>query len=247
MSWTWKPACAPHPSAKTSNPVDPVQQVLELLVARLKTSDQKPLNDATLLPDQPAISLLQGQMTITARVQESNPGILHLHVLTVLLGKGSTKQPQQLEACLVGIGDTATEEIANLWFTQVGVLIFSLIAARPLKGADDFHGTEDWGVPERHGFVGPYLVRSEDPLNSEELASWKVFTGIDYPGDNRLHLVKVTLFAKMGGGWQRRVELDGHSASYVDDDFSPGLSGLPAPESGAICTRFALFFNPATM
>jgi len=226
--------------------MDPARQVLELLVARLKTSGFEPLTDAALRPNRSAISCLQGQMAITAVVHESNPGMLHLHVVTFLLGKGSTQEPQQLEACLVGMGDTAAEEIANLWFTQVGVLIFSLLMFQAMESVEHFHGTEPWGVPGRHGFAGPYLVWSADPLSSEEMAGWKVFTGIDYPADNRLHLVKVTLNGEPGGDWQRHVEIDGHRASYRDNAFSPGLPGLPAPESGAICTRFALFFNPDT-
>lgn len=244
MSWTWKAGCAPALWEKTFNPVEPARQVLEGIVARLQAGDPIPVPDAALLSDKSAVACFQGQLAITAVVQESNPGMLHLHIPTLLLNKASTQQPQQLETCLVGIGGSAVEEIVNLWFAQVGILIFSLLSSRPMEGAEDFHGTELWGVPERHGFVGPYLIRSADPISSEELASWNIFVGIDYPADDRLHLAKVTIMGKPDGGWQRRVELDGHSASYVDDSFSPGMS---APESGAICTRFALFFNPATM
>jgi hypothetical protein len=103
--------------------------------------------------------------------------------------------------------------------------------------ATHFSGTELWGIPGGHGFVGPFVVRGDaGSVDMEMLPQSAAFQFDGYPRDGRRHLVKSTLFGQ-NERWTRHLEIDGHSEAHVDDDWR----GIPAPRTPVMCVRFAVF------
>jgi hypothetical protein len=170
--------------------------------------------------------------------ENDHPALAHVHV--ELRVRNSDRA---LEACVVGVGSARAEALsaaAHSWVLLVAAPLLSLVHTRPLLDAEHFTGEQPWGVPDRHGFVGPASARGDvDSIEMGSLGSAPFFTGADeLAGDGRLHLVK-SIVTNVDGKWKRTLELDGHAATRIDDDYQLGIK---APERFAICTRFAVFF-----
>jgi hypothetical protein len=189
----------------------------------------------------PHLMMCQRRLAMTAVVRDEQPGQLHAHVTSWLPNSSAPEGRDELEACVMGFGDTpddALQEAAGIWLRVVGAPILSCIVARPLLAADHFDGREEWGIPGGHGFVGPFVVRGESAaIDLNALAASPAFKFDGYPADGRPHLAKVTLGA-FAGRWQRTIEIDGHACLVSEEDWD----GMPAPSSPVMCTRFAVFF-----
>jgi hypothetical protein len=91
---------------------------------------------------------------------------------------GHTKEVP-LDACVIGVNPDRTaalREAANKWLRLVGAPILSLMTQRYVLDADHFGADATWGVPGRHGFVGPAFARGAvDEIDFRVLATASFF------------------------------------------------------------------------
>lgn len=181
-----------------------------------------------------------GRFAVTVEVREATAERVHAHVVTWLPDPAAPGGATALDACVMGLGPSAdaVEQAAGLWLRLAGAPVLSYLSGQPVLDADHFGGDEPWGVPGGHGFVGPFMARGEaGAVDLAELAQSEAFRFAGYPRDGRRHLVKVTLLGG-DGRWTRYLEIDGHDATQVDEDWR---GGLPSPRSPVVCVRFAVF------
>ena len=186
------------------------------------------------------IALDAGRFAVVARIEEKVPGRIHVHVLSII---GSTLVPDvtTFDACVVGVGEPfqeAVRDAARSWLRQAFAPQASLLLARPVLAADHFEGHEPWGVPGRHGFVGPVALRGELPANAADFATAPIFRDARLPTDRKPHLAKAVV-TWLNGTWTRVIEIDGHRAVQTDRNFD---LAAPTASVGLIVTRFAVFF-----
>lgn len=180
------------------------------------------------------------RLAVTVKVREVTAEKVHAHVVSWLPNSAVPQGADPLDACVMGFGPTAaaTEQVAEVWLRLVGAPVLSCLSAHVVLHADHFAGKEPWGVPGGHGFVGPFMVRGgEELLDLDWLARSEVFQYDGYPRDGRRHLVKATLHGGQGV-WTRYLEIDGHLATYVEEDWR---GGPPVPRTPVMCVRFAVF------
>jgi hypothetical protein len=185
------------------------------------------------------IVLSGDRLRLAPEVREVGNGRAHVHVAARL-----GTPVQSLDACVVGMGEDAGAAVtaaARVWLALVGAPILSLLEAVPVLAADHFDGTEAWGVPGCHGFVGPFLVRGDaEGLDMQALAQARAFSS-EAPdfAPNTLHLLKATLVGN-GERWRRTLEIDGHSQSDTVENWPLGIAPPAAP---VIAVRFAVAFR----
>lgn len=216
-------------------------QILAAVADELRSHGPRDLGAVEHLPD--ALSTAQGRLAITCVMppRDSCPATsVHAHLLA-RLGRGPYLP---LEACIVAMstGDIGAREVARNWLVLAGAPILSLLFAKTMLDADHFAGAEPWGVPGRHGFVGPAGVRAHNgAVDIDEVGTASFFDGAEQLVSDALpHIVKATV-TSTDGRWARTLEIDGHGPTRVDDDWP---LGLPPPSTFALCTRFAVFFKP---
>lgn len=171
---------------------------------------------------------------------DPHPGsqeLSHYHVLAQI-GSDDSKN---LDACIVGIGETESERIsdaANMWISLVAGPLLTLLNGKALLEATPFGPNSPHGILGSHGAVGPRLLRDySGTLDSKSLEGINLFQGVDaLAGAETLQLAKATLQAK-NGNWSRHLEINGHQHSYSQPAWD---CGLQAP-SLATVTQFALF------
>ncbi len=190
------------------------------------------------------LEVLNGQLTIRVNISHDegmHPSIAHVHVESTV----ASLADEPLDACVVGTDEDRKKGLAqagSTWVTMAGVPILSLCHAKEVGAAAHFAGEEAWGVEGCHGFVGPAILRHADArdLDLEAISQSALF---DYvaeltPG-GLMHIAKSTLSQNGEGGWRRQLEIDGHAAGHVDEDWP--LNVL-APSSGqVIISRFAVY------
>ncbi|MGL6076984.1 MAG: hypothetical protein ACRC8S_22745 [Fimbriiglobus sp.] len=214
------------------------KQVTNLIQRKLLLSEV-PVAEGVVIEDG-RLMTQNRRLAITVEVREVTPKKVHAHIIAWLPNSEVPEGYEVLDACVLGYGPraAANEQLATIWVEAVGAPILSCLMGQPVLGADHFEGTESWGVPGGHGFVGPFLARAEeDAIDMEALAKTAVFDFDNYPRDGRPHLVKAVLIGHEGR-WDRYLEIDGHKETYVHEDWP---CELPVPESPVICVRFAVF------
>lgn len=183
------------------------------------------------------------RLIVMAEVIDIEADRIHGHVFAGLPNPKAPQGADWLDACVFGSGPSgvAIEQAAEIWLHCVAAPILSCLSGQPVMAADHFGGAEPWGVPDRHGFVGPFFVRGDaGAVDMDALAECDAFRFDGYPDDTRLHLVKVVL---QGGNrkWKRNLEIDGHAITHEDEDWS---CSLPAPAAPVVGVRFAVFHKP---
>ncbi|HZS38360.1 MAG TPA: hypothetical protein VFF06_16100 [Polyangia bacterium] len=209
-----------------------------LLAAELATRIPDVAGDSTVEATQ--LFVAKRRVCLEPFILDVNAQRAHVHVKAAIAAR-----PQStLEACVSGYGDTLEKQLADaarVWVHLAGAPILSLPAGRPLLDADHFDGSEPWGVPGAHGFVGPLRVMGPGAaaLELAALARATAFTtGAPALGDSLL-LLKATLFGEHAR-WRRTLEIHGHESARTDDDWD---LGLPAPVEPVVCIRFAVAFK----
>ena len=161
------------------------------------------------------------QLILGAEVRHdpgSHLSIAHCHVVARV---GGTRFSDPLDACMTGVdGDRrkGLAQAAQKWVAGVGCTLFSLLHAKPVMDATHFNGTDPWGVPGCHGFVGPLsgygLTRPDDLSPIANAGLFDYATAMAPPGI--VHLAKVVLAANGKKGWTRTLEIDGHEATFEE-------------------------------
>jgi hypothetical protein len=214
--------------------------VLKLLHASLQNEDPDVIGDMELVSD--GLIVLNGRLTLTAEVQQDpgvHPSLAHCHVVA------ETDDPElagRLDACIVGVNDDREQALANAvesWMTTVAGPVLSLAHGHEVLGAVQFDGSQDFGVPGCHGFVGPMLGRMFDAgFDLSVFQERGLFDGADAMAPPGLaHLSKVTLQAVPGADWRRNLEVDGHLAAH--SDLLKNSADVAA--SQGIVSQFAVF------
>ncbi len=204
--------------------------------------------DDTWLDGLPAVLMRSpiGPVTVFAGVREMTAEKVHAHVVCMIPRRNPSSSPliDTLEACVLGYGDTldlAVKQAAEIWLKLVGLPVLSLAFGHALTGVEHFSGTERWGVPGRHGFVGPFSLRGDHQgLCTDELGECDLFRFDGYPEDPLRHLAKITLVVA-DGRWCRTLEIDGHDLVQVDENWDVPI---PVPSGSVVCVRFAVFELP---
>lgn len=185
---------------------------------------------------------LDGKLSLQVQLQQ-NTGIsnqiAHFHVVSRL---GTASTSPALDACVVGMGAdraSALKSLAERWVGAVGCVVFSLLHAKPVMGAVHFDGTQSWGLPDCHGFLGPIHARVSGKIDLTPALHDGLFDGVVAlapPG--LLHICKVTLDADGRGGWKRVIEIDGHAARFEETAWS---CSVEPPKQTVIATQYAVF------
>ncbi|MEC9092239.1 MAG: hypothetical protein VX438_06005, partial [Planctomycetota bacterium] len=180
-----------------------------------------------------------GSFRIRAEVEtDPNSGeILHCHVLSQL-GSDTT---ENLTACIIGIGNTPAEQIADAaknWLELVGSAYLTLLNQQSVLSANLFSRHSTYGIPHSGGAIGPRLIRdytaSLDPKLLNGIQLFRHIENLAPP--EPLQLAKVVLSTK-GGAWQRRVEINGHQTVFIDRNWK---TDIPAPALASV-TQFCVF------
>lgn len=180
----------------------------------------------------------QRRFAITVKSIERNEGQIHGHISSWLPSSKSPTGADELDACIMDYGDEVSlENVARYWLQLVGAPVISCLKGQAVLAADHFDGSDPWGVPGGHGFVGPVMVRGEHNFDMEFLSQQNLFEFDGYPRDQRSHLVKATLIHS-DGRWTRHLEIDGHTDQHVDEDWQ---GTMPSSDKGVVCLRFAVF------
>lgn len=182
--------------------------------------------------DGDAVLAASDRLRIEVDAREVQPGNAHVHVFAAL------PVDTELEACIYGRGpsvDEAVAQAAGVWIHAAGAPILSVLAAQPQGPALHFEGTEAWGVPGCHGFVGS-IALPRGSVDPQAFATAPLFAGHSFDlDDGELHIIKAVLMGK-DGRWQRTLELDGHTDKYVD----AWPDGPPCPDGPTLMVRFAI-------
>lgn len=218
--------------------------VLKAIEAELEKLDPKVVGEVTADEQAGCLTLLDEKLTVWASIfhdEEVNPSIAHVHVTS----KIASLSDEPLDACVIGVSADREDGLAQAgrtWVTMVSDPILSLYHAAAIGNAAHFSGDERWGVQGCHGFVGSAILRFAEE-NGPDLETISQSAMFDYvaeltPG-GLVHIVKSTLSQNGQGGWKRQLEIDGHSASYVDEDWR---LDPPLPNPGnVIISRFAVY------
>jgi hypothetical protein len=216
--------------------------LLQLVQEQLLASGIEDVADVVLVDRH--LMMWNRRLAVTAEVCDITEGKVHAHIVSLLPNRAAPDGKDKLDACVLGFGATvfdAAKQAAEVWLRLAAAPVLSCLAARPLLDADHFEGSEPWGVPGGHGFVGPFLIRGgNNAIDPEVLARSDAFRFHAYPCDGRPHLAKATLVGQ-DGRWTRHLEIDGHAHRQRDDDWALGPM---APDLPVVCTRFAVFFIP---
>jgi hypothetical protein len=164
----------------------------------------------------------------------------HVHVLARVVGVPAGT----MDACIMGVGATMDESLANAAERYVDLAfppLAALLEPAAQVDATPFSGDEPYGVPGYRGFVGDIsATRSADGV---ALADATLFAGLGpVPADGRVHIAKAVLEAE-NGTWWRTLELDGQPTSIAHEKWS----GAVAPGAPAMAIRFAVFGKPDTL
>lgn len=211
-----------------------------LQVIRDELEKQGPTVVGHLVLTDETLSILDGKAKLSAVIHDdpgAHPAVAHCHIIA-----DTSVQGGSLDACVVGAHSDRREALADAgrtWVETVAAPFLSLMHARPVMEAAHFDGFEGWGVSGCHGFVGPIRARFfERPFDLAVFSDAPVFEyAAEMAPPGAVHLAKVTLQAIGNGGWNRTLDVDGHSASHEDH---PWDIGLAAPSQG-IASIFAVF------
>jgi len=213
--------------------------ILQVIHDELARLDQEIVGELDLSED--SLTAMGGKLTLNAVVHHDeglHSAIAHCHVTA----RVADEQTGHLDACLIGINPdraAALADAAQYWINVVAGPIFSLLHERPVLGTTAFDGSESYGVSGCSGYVGPkcarMLAEADDMKLLDDTPSFDFAAEMAPPGI--VHLTKVTLEASGEAGWNRTLEVDGHSATHVDRPW-PAVEQAPAQ---GIVSQFAVF------
>ncbi len=189
---------------------------------------------------------LQAELREQAQFQETR---VHVHVLATL----HEFDHEVLDACLFGTGfdrESALSEAAGLWVTCIACLIRSLIDGRAVGSAEviaidpqlsgETTNSGFSGAIVRRAYASPTIIRSfgESETSRLDLSEipWFLYAKV-LAAPRRVHLAKATVIAREGSSWSRKIEVDGHDASYEDSSWLKKIDNAEI----TYATRFAVF------
>jgi hypothetical protein len=224
-------------SVSTSTGAPPVDPLAIAIASRLGTVHHG-FGPATAHGGE--IVFANSKLALSVSRREAISKGLHVHVLARPVGVAAGA----IDACLIGLGATLDESVANAAERYVG-LAFPPLAAQLQPSAQvdarPFSGDEPYGVPGYRGFVGAlFASRGAD---GAALAEAALFVGLaPVAPDGRVHLAKVVLSAEQGTWW-RTLELDGQATPVAHEAWF----GVAAPDGPAMAVRYAVFAQPDTL
>ena len=186
------------------------------------------------------VAFSSSKLSLSVSEPEAVSKNAHVHVLARLVGPpaGAT------DACIMGVGATKDESLANAAERYVGLAfppLAALLEPTAQVEARPFSGDEPYGVAGYRGFVG--AMSASGAVDGVALEDATLFADLGpIPPDGRVHIAKAVLSAEQGTWW-RTLELDGQATSIQHERWS----GAVAPSVPAIAVRFAAFSKLDTL
>lgn len=176
----------------------------------------------------------------------------HVHVVSRIVSPVSVS----LNACITGLSEGEIDplhSVARNWVQFASPPIFSFIHSRELLGAEHFTGVEFWGVPRRHGYAGPLILRmiySENvkDVNSlpcmQKIGQEPLFVNVPELVESKgVHFAKVVV-SLVRGEWERAIEIDDHDIRMHQDRWNPeNFDKNEKPDALLMVLKYALFFE----
>ncbi len=230
--------------------------------------DKQPEVVGAMKLDDQCLSVLDGRATIRAEIiprqgRQTSSSMVHAHVITTLSQiDGESIDPIDLPACVVGIDPRhamALFDVSRVWVDLVAGPIWSLVAGKPVWESKPLVLTDQEPRVDRSGnaeanandaesisqhcvgYVGPIGFRFAELPSESKIMNVSLFEDVmSLASPRRVHLAKLTLDGAAGPQWRRTLEINGHDATFHNDDWQR----FTERTHGGIAIQFAVL-NPS--